>query len=119
MAVESAGSDDAAQCSRNGAARHSSSTSLIGEISSKEREIVIINTSNKQSLYDNLEEISLTLQHELRHFEVSFFDFNGGNDVWVDIGHIALGIQALKKYVFRFLPKELRGSKEMRNIQGH
>ncbi|KAI9910806.1 hypothetical protein PsorP6_010092 [Peronosclerospora sorghi] len=78
----------------------------------------IINTSNKLILYENLEEISFTMQNELRHFQVPFCAFNGGNDVWVDIGHKALGIKALQKYAFQFLPKELRGS-EMRNIQGH
>ncbi|RLN95938.1 hypothetical protein BBJ28_00020922, partial [Nothophytophthora sp. Chile5] len=84
----------------------------------KERAVGIINTSQKRLLYENLEELSLTLQHELRDFRVPFCAFNGGNDVWVDIGHKALGIQALQKYVFRFLPKELRDSEELRNIQG-
>ncbi|POM77388.1 IMP-specific 5'-nucleotidase [Phytophthora palmivora] len=91
---------------------------LSAKILRKERAIGIINTSDKRILYENLEEISLTLQHELRHFRVPFCAFNGGNDVWVDIGHKALGIQALQKYVFRFLPKELRDSEELRNIQG-
>ncbi|CAH0481969.1 unnamed protein product [Peronospora belbahrii] len=84
----------------------------------KERAIGIINTSDKRIRYENLEEISLTLQDELRHFRVPFCAFNGGNDVWVDIGHKALGIQALQKYVFRFLPNELRNSDELRYIQG-
>ncbi|OWZ20209.1 IMP-specific 5'-nucleotidase [Phytophthora megakarya] len=91
---------------------------LSARILRKERAIGIINTSDKRILYENLEEISLTLQHELHHFCVPFCAFNGGNDVWVDIGHKALGIQALQKYVFRFLPKELRDSEELRNIQG-
>ncbi|KAE9030890.1 hypothetical protein PR002_g9774 [Phytophthora rubi] len=91
---------------------------LSAEILRKERAIGIINTSDKRILYENLEEISLTLQHELRHFRVPFCAFNGGNDVWVDIGHKALGIEALQKYVFRFLPRELRDSEELRNIQG-
>ncbi|CEG48501.1 protein [Plasmopara halstedii] len=91
---------------------------LSARIVRKERAIGIINTSTKRILYENLEEISLTLQHELRHFQVPFCAFNGGNDVWVDIGNKALGILALQKYVFRFLPKELRESEELRNIQG-
>lgn len=91
---------------------------LPAQILRKERAIGIINTSDKRLLYENLEEISLTLQHELRHFRVPFCAFNGGNDVWVDIGHKALGILALQKYVFRFLPKEVRDSDELRNIQG-
>ena len=91
---------------------------MSAQILRKERAIGIINTSDKRIRYENLEEISLTLQHELRDFRVPFCAFNGGNDVWVDIGHKALGIQALQKYVFRFLPKELRDSDELRNIQG-
>jgi IMP and pyridine-specific 5'-nucleotidase len=91
---------------------------LPAQILRKERAIGIINTSDKRILYENLEEISLTLQHELRHFRVPFCAFNGGNDVWVDIGHKALGILALQKYVFRFLPKDVRDSEELRNIQG-
>ncbi|KAI9910987.1 hypothetical protein PsorP6_010899 [Peronosclerospora sorghi] len=84
-----------------------------------QRAIGIINTSNKRFFYENLEEISITLQHQLRHFHVPFYAFNGGNDVWINIKHKALGIQDLQKYVFRFLPLELRGSEEMRNIQVH
>uniref|UniRef100_M4BE62 IMP-specific 5'-nucleotidase 1 n=1 Tax=Hyaloperonospora arabidopsidis (strain Emoy2) TaxID=559515 RepID=M4BE62_HYAAE len=91
---------------------------LSAQILRKERAIGIINTSDKRIRYENLEEISLTLQHELRDFRVPFCAFNGGNDVWVDIGHKALGIQALQKYVFRFLPTELHDSEELRIIQG-
>ncbi|KAI9914282.1 hypothetical protein PsorP6_007078 [Peronosclerospora sorghi] len=54
---------------------------LSANILRKERAIGIINTSNKQFFYENLEEISLRLQHELRHFQVPFCAFIGGNDV--------------------------------------
>lgn len=87
------------------------------QILRKERAIGIINTSEKRLSYENLEEICLTLQQELKGFSVPFCAFNGGNDVWVDIGNKALGIQALQKYVFRFLPKELQGE-ELSIIQG-
>ncbi|KAI9918144.1 hypothetical protein PsorP6_012807 [Peronosclerospora sorghi] len=60
---------------------------LSAKIYRKDRAIGIINTSNKRILYENLEEISLTLQHELRHFQVPLCAFSGGNDVWVDIGN--------------------------------
>uniref|UniRef100_K3X834 IMP-specific 5'-nucleotidase 1 n=1 Tax=Globisporangium ultimum (strain ATCC 200006 / CBS 805.95 / DAOM BR144) TaxID=431595 RepID=K3X834_GLOUD len=83
----------------------------------KDRAIGIINTSQKRFMYEDLEEICLTVQHELQHFSVPFCAFNGGNDVWVDIGNKALGIQALQKYVLRFLPKELQGE-ELTKIQG-
>lgn len=78
------------------------------QILRKERAIGIINQSDKRLSYENLEEICLTLQLELKEFRVPFCAFNGGNDVWVDIGNKALGIQALQKYVFRFLPKDMQ-----------
>jgi IMP and pyridine-specific 5'-nucleotidase len=81
----------------------------------KDRAIGIINTSQKRFMYEDLEEICLTVQHELQHFSVPFCAFNGGNDVWVDIGNKALGIQALQKYVLRFLPKELQGEELVRS----
>lgn len=82
----------------------------------KERAIGIINLSEKRLSYENLEEICLTLQYELKGFSVPFCAFNGGNDVWVDIGNKALGIQALQKYVFRFLPKDMQGEELVRLI---
>lgn len=87
---------------------------LPAEILRKDRAIGIINTSHKRFLYENLEETCLTVQHELKDFAVPFCAFNGGNDVWVDIGNKALGIQALQKYVLRFLPKDLKGEEFVR-----
>lgn len=75
----------------------------------KERGVGIINTSPRRFMYENLEEICLTAQRELKGCTVPFCAFNGGNDVWIDVGNKAIGIQALQKYVFRFLPKELHG----------
>lgn len=83
----------------------------------KQRALGIVNTTSKRYTYEDLEEICLTLQDVLKNCKVPFCAFNGGNDVWVDIGNKALGIQALQKYVFRFLPKDLQGD-ELRNIQG-
>jgi IMP and pyridine-specific 5'-nucleotidase len=80
----------------------------------KERAIGIVNTTSKRYTYEDLEEICLTLQHELKHCNVPFCAFNGGNDVWVDVGNKALGIQALQKYVFRFLPKHLQDQELVR-----
>lgn len=89
---------------------------LPAEILRKDRAIGIINTSHKRFLYENLEETCLTVQHELKEFAVPFCAFNGGNDVWVDIGNKALGIQALQKYVLRFLPKDLQGEEFVREL---
>lgn len=80
----------------------------------KDRAIGIINTSPKRFLYENLEEVCLAVQDELRDFSVPYCAFNGGNDVWVDIGNKALGIQALQQYVLRFLPAELQGEEFVR-----
>jgi len=66
----------------------------------------IINTSSKRFVYENLEEVALTVQYELKDSTVPYCAFNGGNDVWVDIGNKALGISALQKYVFQLLPPE-------------
>ncbi|KAJ0409276.1 hypothetical protein P43SY_006773 [Pythium insidiosum] len=96
-------------------------TSLLhmpAEILRKERAIGIVNPTDKRFTYEDLEEICLTVQHALKDFDVPFCAFNGGNDVWVDIGNKALGIRALQKYVFRFLPKELQEERELLNIQG-
>lgn len=96
-------------------------TSLLNmpvKIIRKERAVGIVNTSNKRFSYENLEEICLTVQAALKDCTVPHCAFNGGNDVWVDVGNKALGIQALQKYVFRFLPKDLQAVEELYNIQG-
>ncbi|TYZ66603.1 hypothetical protein PybrP1_008123 [[Pythium] brassicae (nom. inval.)] len=84
----------------------------------KDRAVGIVNTTpHKRFLYENLEEVCLAVQEALRGVDVPFCAFNGGNDVWVDVGNKALGIQALQKYVLRFLPPELQGE-EFTKIQG-
>ncbi|DAZ96401.1 TPA: hypothetical protein N0F65_012482 [Lagenidium giganteum] len=90
------------------------------EIMRKERAVGILNPSTtKRFSYENLEEICLTVQHALKDCTVPHCAFNGGNDVWVDVGNKALGIQALQKFVFRFLPNELSGgSEELSIIEG-
>lgn len=81
----------------------------------KDRAVGIVNTApHKRFLYENLEEVCLAVQEALRDVDVPFCAFNGGNDVWVDIGNKALGIQALQKYVLRFLPSELQGEEFVR-----
>ena len=92
---------------------------LSAQILRKERAVGIINTfPNKRFSYENLEEICLTVQHVLKDCTVPHCAFNGGNDVWVDAGNKALGIRALQRYIYRFLPKELRAD-ELSHIVGH
>ncbi|OQR95712.1 IMP-specific 5'-nucleotidase [Thraustotheca clavata] len=72
----------------------------------KERAVGIYNTSTTKRLcYENLEETALTVQHALRNFTIPHCAFNGGNDVFVDIGNKALGISALQHFVGSLLPE--------------
>lgn len=72
---------------------------LDAKVLRKERACGIINTTNKRFTYENLEEIALTVQNALKDCTVPHCAFNGGNDVWVDVGNKALGISALQYYV--------------------
>ena len=62
----------------------------------KERACGMINTSTKRFSYEILEEIALTVQEALKSCRAPHCAFNGGNDVWVDVGNKALGISALQ-----------------------
>ncbi|OQR82490.1 IMP-specific 5'-nucleotidase [Achlya hypogyna] len=80
----------------------------------KERAIGIYNTSTTKRLcYENLEETALTVQHALRNHTIPHCAFNGGNDVFVDIGNKALGISALQRFVGPLLPTPQAG------LEGH
>lgn len=46
--------------------------------------------------YETLEEIALSVQEALKGRVVPHCAFNGGRDVWVDVGNKALGIRALQ-----------------------
>ncbi|CAK4633486.1 hypothetical protein LEN26_000235 [Aphanomyces euteiches] len=74
------------------------------KIMRKERAVGIYNPTDKRFVYENLEEIALTVQYGLRNETIPHCAFNGGNDVWVDIGNKGLGIAALQKYVVRLIP---------------
>lgn len=50
------------------------------------------------TIYENLEEMSLAAQAELSDAEVPFCAFNGGNDVFVDVGNKNIGLRALMKF---------------------
>lgn len=56
----------------------------------------MINTSPKRFSYEVLEELALSVQDALKPLRVPHCAFNGGNDVWVDVGNKALGIRALQ-----------------------
>ena len=50
-------------------------------------------------IYETLEEIALAVQSELAGSTLPFCAFNGGNDVFVDVGNKSLGLQALQRYL--------------------
>jgi IMP and pyridine-specific 5'-nucleotidase len=51
------------------------------------------------TIYENLEEMALASQAELSDAKIPFCAFNGGNDVFVDVGNKHIGLQALMKYL--------------------
>ncbi len=69
----------------------------------KERGVGIIPLPGKKICRESLEEIVLTAQRKLETSAVGkkihFCAFNGGADVWVDIGDKRLGVLSLQKYL--------------------
>lgn len=67
------------------------------ELVRKERAVGIV--PQKVTMFEALEDIALTVQAELADSSIPFCCFNGGNDVFVDIGNKNLGISALMSYM--------------------
>lgn len=63
----------------------------------KQRAVGIIPAA--ATLYEVLEELAITVQTQLDFDKVPFCAFNGGNDVFVDVGNKSLGLEALMDYV--------------------
>ncbi|KAK9469445.1 IMP-specific 5-nucleotidase [Lipomyces arxii] len=76
---------------------------LNGEIIRKDRAVGIVPLPDKKMIREDLEEVVLGAQRRLEFSEVGrklhFCAFNGGSDVWVDIGDKRLGVLALQKYL--------------------
>ncbi|XP_024384374.1 IMP-specific 5'-nucleotidase 1 [Physcomitrium patens] len=51
------------------------------------------------TIYEVLEEMALTVQVQLMHSALPFCAFNGGNDVFVDVGNKSVGLRALMKFL--------------------
>jgi hypothetical protein len=51
------------------------------------------------TLYEVLEDLAITVDSQLVDTPVPFCAFNGGGDVFVDIGNKSLGLHALKTYL--------------------
>jgi IMP and pyridine-specific 5'-nucleotidase len=63
----------------------------------KEYAVGVIPTTD--TIYENLEELALAAQAELSTSDIPFCAFNGGNDVFVDVGNKHIGLQALMKHL--------------------
>ncbi|KAK9355365.1 IMP-specific 5-nucleotidase [Lipomyces doorenjongii] len=76
---------------------------LNGEIVRKDRAVGIIPLPGKKMIREDLEEVVLGTQRRLEFSEcgrkINFCAFNGGSDVWVDIGDKRLGVKALQRYL--------------------
>mmetsp|Transcript_15315 Transcript_15315/g.36149 ORF Transcript_15315/g.36149 Transcript_15315/m.36149 type:complete len:410 (+) Transcript_15315:18-1247(+) len=65
----------------------------------KERTVGCINTKPDRIPYESLEDVTLCIQHELKDSPVPCCAFNGGTDVFVDVGDKCLGVRALQSYL--------------------
>jgi IMP and pyridine-specific 5'-nucleotidase len=67
------------------------------DVMRKEYAVGVIPTTD--TIYENLEELALAAQAELSTSDIPFCAFNGGNDVFVDVGNKHIGLQALMKHL--------------------
>ena len=58
------------------------------------------------TVYEVLEEIVITVQAQLVDASLPFCAFNGGADVFVDVGNKSLGLEALMKHL-NFKPHQV------------
>jgi IMP and pyridine-specific 5'-nucleotidase len=65
----------------------------------KERSCGVVPKVPEGVVYETLEEIALAVQAQLQGSLLPFCAFNGGGDVFVDVGNKLLGLQALQRYL--------------------
>ncbi|KAK9807006.1 hypothetical protein WJX72_010564 [[Myrmecia] bisecta] len=70
----------------------------------KPRAVGVVPT--QPTIYEVLEELAITVQNQLAGAPLPFCAFNGGNDVFVDIGNKSLGLEALMDYL-KLSPSEV------------
>ena len=63
----------------------------------KERAVGVV--PQAPTVYEVLEEIVITVQAQLVDSRLPFCAFNGGADVFVDVGNKSLGLEALMKHL--------------------
>jgi IMP and pyridine-specific 5'-nucleotidase len=71
----------------------------------KERAVGVV--PQTPTIYEVLEEMAICCQVHLADVELPFCAFNGGNDVFCDVGNKSLGLEALLKHL-GFKPSEVR-----------
>lgn len=69
----------------------------------KERAVGLI--PGAPTIYEVLEELAITVQQQLVDSPLPFCAFNGGGDVFVDVGNKSLGLEALMQYL-KFNPSQ-------------
>lgn len=76
----------------------------------KKKSIGIIAKPGTKIIREILEEIVLSVQKRLENHELAkkifFCAFNGGSDVWIDIGDKSFGVRSLQKYLGGINPSE-------------
>lgn len=85
--------DDAQRVLEEGAARLRLPVSVVR----KERAVGVV--PRLPTVYEVLEELAITAQVELSTSLLPYCAFNGGGDVFVDVGNKSLGLEALKSYL--------------------
>ena len=71
----------------------------------KERAVGLI--PGAPTIYEVLEELAITVQQQLVDAPLPFCAFNGGGDVFVDVGNKSLGLEALMQYL-KFNPSQVQ-----------
>ena len=85
--------DDAQRVLTDGAARLRLPVTVVR----KERAVGVVPTL--PTVYEVLEDLAITAQVELAGSPLPYCAFNGGGDVFVDVGNKSLGLEALKAYL--------------------
>lgn len=77
--------------------------SLDAMVIRKERAVGLVPKPGKSLIREQLEEIVLRVDHNLRQFKpaksIKWCAFNGGSDIWVDIGDKSLGVKVLQQFI--------------------
>jgi IMP and pyridine-specific 5'-nucleotidase len=79
---------------------------VLTQVVRKERAVGVV--PQAPTVYEVLEEIVITVQCQLVDVPLPFCAFNGGGDVFVDVGNKSLGLEALMDYL-GFKPHQVKG----------